>query len=177
MYSLLPYGIRGEIIPVDDNGMIKNERHLDQITKRESIHEIRICEELTEDRITVAKANDVLLGRGKSYQNHEGNQRLTEIVEKRRNEYQVASKHEKTNISKEIVEYVKNEMCGRFLQKDEQDPDYWMIVTDQEGRLKVSHAFRASKNVPSKNTTSTSSETSGIDAEEDGGRAWKLPRY
>ena len=40
---------------------------------------------------------------------------------------------------------VQNEMGGRFLQKDEQNPDYWTVASDQSARLKVAHGFRAGK--------------------------------
>ena len=181
---------------MDNDGYLINDAHVKQIAAREAIQQQRMQAQLLEERITVARANDVVLGRGKSFQNHPGNQRLAKIVEEWNAEYQRANKQTKTTISKEIVGYVKNEMGGRFLQKDEENPEYWRIAADQEGRLKVAHAFRAPKQLASKSASGQADtntfgdrnhdlggievdpfETIYMDAEDIGGQYAKRTRY
>lgn len=198
MYQLLSYGISTKVLPFDSDGNLKNDTHLEQVAAREAILQQKMQAQRFEEKLTIARANDVILGRGKSFQIHPGNQRLAELVEARLAEYQQADKNTKTNISMEIVDYVKNVMGGRFLQKDEQNPEYWEVATDKEGRLKIAHAFRACKAFNAKDAsgdTDVSSATSGdaignsvqfeeypfvtsnLGSEEDGGRLERITKY
>lgn len=81
---------------------------------------------------------DILLGRGRRCQEHIGNMRLRNLVEDCKPEYDQASRKEKTLISQEIVDNVKNN-SHHFL-KDENEG--WVEVDDNVARLKVSHTFR-----------------------------------
>jgi hypothetical protein len=81
---------------------------------------------------------DVLLGRGKSSQNHTGNIHFRQLVESKRDEYEKASIMEKTIIADRIVNSVHN-VAGRFLKHN---GDLWEEVEFEIARDKVAHAFR-----------------------------------
>ena len=85
---------------------------------------------------------DILLGRGRPYQEYPGNVALSEIIEPHRQQYQSANRFDKTCISKMVVQIVKEQLGARFLQRAGEDSDEWQEVADSVAREKVSHGFR-----------------------------------
>jgi hypothetical protein len=88
--------------------------------------------------------NDVVFGRGKPFQSHEGNLRFHQIVQLHKSRYAKSRRHEKTEIAEEIVQLIKSGQsgeAGRFLKKS-QSGDGWVEVEDTIAREKVSHALR-----------------------------------
>lgn len=83
---------------------------------------------------------DVLHGRGRPIQRHEGNRRLHDIVDSYREVYHKATRTEKTNISISIVRTIRDS-GGRFLKLDS-DTGTYEDVGDSIARDKVSHTFR-----------------------------------
>ena len=157
-YHLLTFGIPISILPFDADGNLTNDEHLRRIARIKEIEEKRKSAEALAGKIVTANTNDVVLGRGKSFQNHPGNQKLSMIIEQNQTRYQLANRNDKTTISKDLVALVQNDMGGRFLQKDEQNPSFWTVASEQASRLKVAHGFRAGK--------SRSVQTEGSDESE-----------
>ena len=87
-------------------------------------------------------SQDILLGRGRPYQEYPGNLALSEIIEQHRQRYQLANRFEKTCISKMVVQIVKEQRGARFLQRAGEDSKEWEEVSDSVAREKVSHGFR-----------------------------------
>ncbi len=87
----------------------------------------------------VIQSNDVLFGRGKTVVEHPGNIRFRTIVGMQMDEYEAASRLEKTCITEKIVQAIK-ESDGRFLKRD--DGGEWEEVDLETARKKVGHAFR-----------------------------------
>jgi hypothetical protein len=86
--------------------------------------------------------NDVLLGRGRPFQEWHGNLNLAKIIDIHREEYggENAYRAKKTAISKDVLQIVKS--ChGRFLQQDKATGE-WEEVSDAVAREKVSSGFR-----------------------------------
>jgi hypothetical protein len=83
--------------------------------------------------------NDVLFGRGKSFQNHPGNIWCRQLVESKLNRYETASKREKTSVANQILRSIK-EKSGRFLKFEN---NRWLEVEDSAARDKISHMFRS----------------------------------
>ena len=83
---------------------------------------------------------DVLLGRGKPYQDFIGNIRFGLLVDQYLDRHNMAPKFEKTILSMSVVQTVKNRN-GRFLKKNK-ETDMWDVVSDDAARDKVAHAFR-----------------------------------
>jgi hypothetical protein len=83
--------------------------------------------------------NDILLGRGRPFQEFSGNQILMELVDAQRSYYQsVDDRFEKTCLTMGIVKKAKDG-GGRFLQRTTEG---WEEVDDAIARGKVSHTFR-----------------------------------
>mmetsp|Transcript_24779 Transcript_24779/g.28352 ORF Transcript_24779/g.28352 Transcript_24779/m.28352 type:complete len:229 (+) Transcript_24779:84-770(+) len=87
---------------------------------------------------------DVLLGRGGMTNNHAGNKRYREEVEKTKPMYHSCStKTEKKGVSELLVAYVQ-EYGGRFLMKDPETKQ-WFVGPQNAARKKASQALRETK--------------------------------
>jgi hypothetical protein len=87
---------------------------------------------------------DVLLGRGRGTQQHEGNQRFQAIIDENKDHYNsFQSRDRKTSTTREIVNLVKTsgEEIGRFLKFDSAIRG-WVEVDDEVARVKVAQALR-----------------------------------
>ena len=83
----------------------------------------------------------MLLGRGKTIQEHPGNIQLTKYVEKYRTQYSAAQFNvDKSCIIQLIVKLI-HEQDGRFLQFDKKAGG-WIEVTDEVAWHKVSRRYR-----------------------------------
>lgn len=81
---------------------------------------------------------DVLVGRGKLYNEHLGNVRYRKLVADNKERYDNASTFEKTALSMIMVKIVK-EASGRFLKYDGEG---WHEIEDSQARTKVANCFR-----------------------------------
>ena len=69
---------------------------------------------------------------------------IPEFVEEKRSEYQsLQDKFEKTCITMSVVNKIKNDLGGRFIQRT---TNGWKEVDDSVAREKVSHTFRTKTN-------------------------------
>eukprot|EP00980_Cylindrotheca_fusiformis_P031517 scaffold26495_cov103-Cylindrotheca_fusiformis.AAC.4 len=84
---------------------------------------------------------DILLGRGKPFQNHPGNQRMLALVDKYRDRYQQAERKEKHDIVEEVMGIISGS-GGRFLRRVDYE-NYWVEVKHPISYRKVGHAFRS----------------------------------
>jgi len=132
IYDLMTFGIPSDILPITPTGELKFDAH------EELVRRLRRRDDGCVKRIVLPGGLDVLLGRGKPLQKHPGNLRYHHFVESYQDEYETASKLEKTNLSKRIVQAMK-ESGGRFLKQDDAG---WMEIDDDTARYKVSHTFR-----------------------------------
>jgi Arc/MetJ-type ribon-helix-helix transcriptional regulator len=90
-------------------------------------------------------SNDVLLGRGRPLQRHPGNVRFHQTVNRYREMYVNAKKHEKVNVTRCVVNEVSMPSSAapgaRFLRRAESGR-YWEEVSDKIVFEKTSHALR-----------------------------------
>ena len=112
--------------------------------------------------VAVATGKDVLFGRGKPYQVHKGNVRLAEMIEERQDIYHNTNKKGKTQLSQDIVELIESQ-GGRFLKKNDSNPDMWEVVSWMLKRDKVAHGFRTTPNRGAKKRGSIESTTTNTD--------------
>ena len=141
MEKLKSYGIPTYAFPCQEDGTITCHHHIANIDQLRELE--RKKRELKMDNSSlvigiVPGPYDVLLGRAKSCQVHEGTQRYRVLVERYREEYEIASKQEKTSMAIMIINMV-HETTGRFL-KDEGDG--WVEIDEAQARAKVAHSFR-----------------------------------
>ncbi|CAJ1954507.1 unnamed protein product [Cylindrotheca closterium] len=110
-------------------------------------HRIRLEDAIDPDAERVSRINktDILFGRGKGFQNHPGNQRMREIVEKYKIKYHTLRRTEK----QDLIEAVYQELTeggARFLKKLEKE-ETWVNVDRPVALQKVSHTLRCRKGV------------------------------
>jgi hypothetical protein len=106
--------------------------------------------------------NDILLGRGRPYQEYEGNQILATFIDQYREEYQESDRFGKTCISKMVLQMVKKQKGARFLQRALGDSHLWIEVSDAVAREKISHSFRTkNKRSSTSDSTTTNSSNNG----------------
>lgn len=84
------------------------------------------------------RETDIVFGRGAPLRRHPGNIQFRKVVESYSKEYKGASKHEKTEIIRRVIEQVE-EMGARFLIMED---DTVKGASPDEIRMKVSHRFR-----------------------------------
>jgi len=106
------------------------------------------------NRVVLPADADILLGRGKPFQNHAGNQRMLGLVDKYRERYQQAERKEKHDIVEEVMGIIGGN-GGRFLRRVDYE-NYWIEVSHAIAYRKVGHAFRSkARKVNSTNTTTS----------------------
>lgn len=92
--------------------------------------------------ITSPHENDVLMGRGGKNNQHSGNEKLREIARERCEDYRVACKKVKSDISRELVRLMRQlDPPARFLKKD-MNTSTWIDVGDEIAREKASQVLR-----------------------------------
>jgi hypothetical protein len=104
---------------------------------------------------------DVVLGRGKAIQKHTGNKLIRLLIDQNCHRYDQAPRQVKRAIANEIVQGIKSKsgkLPGRFLRlcgsADEQGG--WQEVSNAVAIDKVSHIFRARRNLAEKSSSSRS---------------------
>jgi hypothetical protein len=132
----MTFGICSLLLPLDEEGEPDLSRHLNYLEERKTTEEE--SKRKVSDGIGPPTSIDVVLGRGKPFQEYPGNLRLQEIIEKHWSKYQKADRFEKTVITMEIVTATKSS-GGRFLKKD---GDGWILVDDTVAKDRVSHSCR-----------------------------------
>ena len=164
-YKLQTYGIPTQHLPMDENGNVLVENHLDWMERQ------KILESSGNSTIAIVPRRfDVLLGKGTNISEHTGNLRAFHIVEMNRERYDKASKYEKTHLSERVVHLIRGSY-GRFLKKEDGG---WVECTPTEAREKISHCFRRlreldakkkrAKSKALKRETTSGSENSGGDS-------------
>ena len=97
--------------------------------------------------------NDILLGRGKRHQNHPGNVRFRQIVNRHKEEYNTMKRPDKwSKVQSVHSEIVKN--GARFL-KSLDNEDSWVVVPKSVAQQKVCHTLRCKRNVKKIATVTT----------------------
>ena len=92
--------------------------------------------------------------------------RLHKLVDFHREKYLQSKRFDKCVIAKQIVRVIK-ETSGRFLKRAGDGLDYWVVVSDEVAREKVSHALRSKVRMgksPSASAMSMARMGSGADS-------------
>jgi hypothetical protein len=160
-YTLQTFGIPVAGMPIDENGtrtsdhdynfwQNRNKAERQQHTARTSNSVPNaVTSSAPESRnngishVATPGNNDVLLGRGKSFQDHAGNVRFRYLIEQHHGDYETAIKNEKTAVALTILRLV-HERGGRFLTASELG---WVEVDDVSAREKIASCFRSYRKV------------------------------
>jgi len=154
IYKLLTFGISSRQLPIKESDGVNTDQMIVWVKQRQTIESSRDQQKPKSKKARRPKRSspdscssefavmpgefDVLLGRGKSSQNHPGNIRFRQLVESKRDEYERAKVLEKTLIAERVVQTIRD-LPGRFLR---QDGDLWEEVDYETARDKVAHVFR-----------------------------------
>ena len=115
-YALVSYGIAANSLPLDSDGHLIDDEFQKQARQRRQ-SEARRKEQIAKSDTIICPTNlDVLMGRGKPYQDYPGNVRFHQIIELHRPAYEATSRTRKSATIMEIVRTI-NAMGGRFLKK------------------------------------------------------------
>eukprot|EP00567_Pseudictyota_dubia_P006260 CAMPEP_0197433104 /NCGR_PEP_ID=MMETSP1175-20131217/1035_1 /TAXON_ID=1003142 /ORGANISM="Triceratium dubium, Strain CCMP147" /LENGTH=264 /DNA_ID=CAMNT_0042961375 /DNA_START=193 /DNA_END=987 /DNA_ORIENTATION=+ len=119
----------------------RREKLPTHIVSRESSpsHETGTKEDVVKSICDFTEA-DVLCGRGGGTNNHAGNKYFRKLVEEHRDQYFLAKKLEKAQISRKIVAIIRDR-GGRYLRRDESTRK-WCDIGDKQATLKTSQALR-----------------------------------
>lgn len=115
-YALLSYGIPSFALPVDANGFLVDDEFKRKVSKERASEELYRQRLASSNVIDCPKNLDVLLGRGRPYQEFAGNIRLNQMVETRRLAYETKPKSGKTREVLKIAEAIYMS-GGRFLRR------------------------------------------------------------
>jgi hypothetical protein len=156
-YSLLSFGLPTPFLPVTYEGELKITGHLKWVQRRQNrdkayFEACRLGRPFSFDGVDLPAPRDILLGRGKSLQEHFGNVHLRSVaVTSLMDKYTTAAKSDKNSVGMEVVNSTKG-AGGRFLKRSnerggEQDSHngWWREVDDAEALDKVCKTFRATK--------------------------------
>lgn len=152
IYALLTFGIPRKCFPISNAGDLLVDKHLEFLAMRQKQEEANNVHTPlagtgvssnsestpTSPNIVVPKNADILLGRGRPFQEHAGNMRCNFVVMAAMDEYETVSRNDKTGIAKQVIATIKD-YGGRFLK---QNDGVWEIVDDTEALRKISHSFR-----------------------------------
>jgi hypothetical protein len=140
-YALAAFGIPKEVLPFESHGRFTCESIDNFLRERKKIEEEYRWER--EGRIDYPSMRDIVLGRGRPYQDFPGNKLLAQIIDGRREEYQMVDRFGKICISIEIAKQIE-EAGARFLTR-EKETGGWVKADDNVIREKVSGGFRTKK--------------------------------
>ena len=148
MYALQSFGILPEQIPINTTtGKVKTKQHLKWMDLKLQ-QEKMLKENKAFNKIECPMIKDVLFGRGWPIMKHPGNVMLRNIIDSKLEEYQnEKTKRGKTLIAYSVVCMVKQKgNGGRFLKEDF---GWWVEVSNDMARQKVSIAFRDARKLKS----------------------------
>jgi hypothetical protein len=136
----MSFGIQMNELPVDLGGKLllgdfqkeMEQRGIVEAKRAAALQDLNIT-----GRIEIPTCVDVVLGRGRPYQEYPGNIRLADIIDEHRTVYQASSRSEKTTLSYKILSIIKDNFGGRLLKKCDGDVGGWMQVSDDTAREKV----------------------------------------
>eukprot|EP00934_Nitzschia_sp_Nitz4_P002333 Nitzschia sp. Nitz4//scaffold80_size88189//78525//80210//NITZ4_005094-RA/size88189-augustus-gene-0.52-mRNA-1//-1//CDS//3329558651//2333//frame0 len=140
LYAMLSYGIPMEAVPVTGSGAVKTKDLQKWIARRKSREAVLLGNGAlgTFNKIELPTSRDVLLAKGRPYQNHPGNQEYLEMVHRYLVNYETTKDRKgKRVVASILLEQVK--LHSRFLLRDQDG--WWVEATDSEALDRVVKAF------------------------------------
>lgn len=147
-YSLQSHGIPMQEFPIDSDGNIL-QKFIDKscrVNYRVGFGPPKPKAEKETENIKSfdPRPVDILLGRGKRFQNHPGNVELRSLVEDLQIEYDSIRRIERRRIVQRIKQSLSNEKGARFLKQDE-GKEAWILAESAEADEKIRQHFRCGR--------------------------------
>lgn len=153
MFGIMTHGIPISDFPVRNDGSVDRESHNTLIETRKELE----SEPWTKTKAIVPMSTDVLLGRGRGVQYHEGNVGLRVVMERYLAEYDQSQRKDRKEVASKVVDEVQRK-GGRFLQKAN---SAWQEVNDKQvATKKVMHGFRDMRKLKSHSFESLEQDSS-----------------
>jgi hypothetical protein len=164
----MSFGIPMQAIPVNSEGVMRVKEHSKWIQNRRK-HEMLIqrLDSSSTSVIVIPSHADVLFGKGKVFQLHMGNMKLSTILEERGADYFNAKRNKKAAIAMAVVVGMKNEKNTRFLRQD--NDGLWVEVDDKTAADKVGHGFRNRKPIKPVTSRRPTEKRNGAEKETSSG--------
>jgi len=158
IYTLMTFGVPRKCFPISPSGDLLVDKHGEFLAMRRRQEAAWAARNHTshhahlhENIIVVPRNDDVLLGRGRPFQEHAGNMRCNYVVLSTMEKYEEASRNDKTTIARNVINKIKG-YGGRFLKQHE---GVWEEVDDSEALRKISHSFRTHRQLLKAHQSST----------------------
>ena len=147
---MMTFGIPVHHLPVTQDGVLKLKAHQKWIHRRETMEKfLNRLGSPSFEAVDLPRRNDVLLGRGKPYQENPGNVYLRSLVEENLDIYQSARLGQKNVLASQILETI-HQLPARFVKK--RDDGWWVEVDDSEALMKVLKTFRTVRSMQNENS-------------------------
>jgi hypothetical protein len=143
---LLTFGIPVDVLPVAYDGGLKVSNHLEWVSRRQTKDSDLFLKGFFHG-IDLPRRHDLLLGRGKTIQEHPGNLHMRSLVDSHFDRSKKASTGEKNILAGQIVAIMKRCRC-RFLKKKKDG--WWVEVPDNEAIVRVLRTFKTAQTAISK---------------------------
>lgn len=137
----MSFGITPDMLPFDRRGNFSTVQFMEYLEQRRIEEEAARKKEAATGKILFPNSKDVLMGRGRPFQQFVGNLDLAKIVAKHQVEYNESERNSKTKLTRRLVQVIKDGN-GRFLKRDGIPDGGWVEVDDAQSREKIAHAFR-----------------------------------
>jgi hypothetical protein len=135
----MTFGISVDWLPVTYEGELKTSNHTKWVARREVKDSNMMCSGRHEG-IDLPSHNDVLLGRGKPYQDHPGNVRMRYLVDMHLCDYKSSKVlGQKTLLAAKVIASIKQDSC-RFLKRNA--AGWWLEVPEEGAVVKVLKTFK-----------------------------------
>jgi hypothetical protein len=132
-YSMMTFGVPAQALPVTYKGELKTAHHRKWIA-RQKIRDTEMIKTGSFEGIDLPNHSNILLGRGRVFQDHPGSVKLWSWVTAYLDEFKTASKQDKTLITTRIVESMKGN-GARFLKR--RSNGWWEEVSDNAALEKL----------------------------------------
>lgn len=141
----------------------KVEASLDRFSALRN-HRIRFDDAIdpNAERVLTVLKQDILFGRGKGFQDHSGNVRMRQIIDKYKEQYHSLKRSHKRTLVEAVYKEIVEE-GARFLTKSNKSNDSFFVLVDGEVALqKVNNALRCKKAYNKNIAAEMERETSGM---------------
>jgi hypothetical protein len=145
-YELASYGIPTQLLPINADGQLDMDAfRRDMHQERRELEKAREQQRTGSGTIQHPARYDVLLGRGRPYQEFPGNNNLAQLVELRQDDYEVGTRYEKAVLVLDVMQQIR-ELNGKFLRRLETgDNVVWEEVDEETAKEKVGNTFRTKR--------------------------------
>mmetsp|Transcript_5912 Transcript_5912/g.17710 ORF Transcript_5912/g.17710 Transcript_5912/m.17710 type:complete len:205 (-) Transcript_5912:24-638(-) len=177
-YKLMTFGIPTHALPVHEATSTINMEPYHaflEACKQRQIQQLQEeGDQPNQPSVDYPTSQDVLHGRGRSYQEHPGNRRLNAIIAEHWDAYQSCERPQRIPFIQQIIDDMKRSGT-RFLQKRKKKiagsmESEWVVVDDSKARAKVSHTFRNKPIMPRYHSSKEEQERDGDAAAKQGDR-------